>query len=510
MNKAKMIFIIGFLTVSLLNVEGCSKKNFPAFDTMSPVKEQDHSENEADISDVTSLTITEAPVSVTKAPSLTEVPVPVTKAPSPTEVPVTVTKAPTPTNVPVLEKTVDRASSCSYMIWDKAPEAADVYFRAKDHSNIFYEYGGDFWDFWKFSDKGIVGIGKDYINGISVINEHENTENNAYSEMYAGFRASIKNGRYLKIEHYYNSHDISCKNIKIMFMDGSIPDYDIDPDKNVTADMSDASYCNGFYDIKAEYESGGHTFGAHLYMFVNCPSNDEADFRAYICCGRSAYRTRWDEDGCMTRQAKIRDMIEAKGITAENSLDYNISYPYEAKGQAEYNGCSTYVEDTGFWLNMADKILSGHENDSAAFKALLLHDWMTENLIYDSYKVNYLENPRYYGHYDTGLYYVSDCKVGVCRDYVNIYAIMCRKYGVPCIILGNTAKGHVWNAVYLDGEWVEVDLTGDIGRYANTSDVTNVTEATVDNTHCYKNFCNYRDNEIMPVASEVNSWLHMI
>ena len=213
--------------------------------------------------------------------------------------------------------------------------------------------------------------------------------------------------------------------------------------------------------------------------------------------------------GPTTRQAKITEMIEAKGITPENSLSCDIAYPYEAQDQAEYNGYSTYVSDTEYWIDKSDEILAGHENDSAAYKALLLHDWMTENLVYDWYKAKRLNNPRYYGHYHTGEFYVSQCYVGVCRDFTNIYAIMCRRHGIPCIILGNTAEGHVWNAVYLYDQWIEVDLTGDIDREARNEDVTDVTPATQENTHSFRHFCSYAYSDLMPVESEINTWLHI-
>ena len=86
---------------------------------------------------------------------------------------------------------------------------------------------------------------------------------------------------------------------------------------------------------------------------------------------------------------------------------------------------------------------------------------------------------------------------------------MCRRAGVPCIILGNHNEGHVWSAVYLYDQWLEVDLTYDIVREARREDVTDVTPATNDNTHCYTYFCNYAYSDVMPVAEEVNQWLRL-
>lgn len=398
---------------------------------------------------------------------------------------------------------VDRMSTLRYLDISDTTGNRTVWYKAHDNSNILYLYSDDCWLFWNFSDKGIVGIGKDSLNAKSYSNSISNSENVAFTEMYAGFTAEIEDGRYLKVNNYYNEAGITCINTTLTFMDGSIPRYTRNLNKDLTADLFDASYTNGFYVITATYTWNGSNYVANLYLYINCSSNLEADFNAYIC------------DGCISpshekdhmpgsRQRDVQEMIEAKGITPENSLDCYIAYPYEAPGQSPEN----YVLDTYFWINKADEIISGNEDSSQAYKALLLHDWMTENLIFDSYKANYLENPRYYGHYDTGKYYVSECNVGVCRDYVNIYAIMCRRCGIPCIILGNSAEGHVWNAVYLYDRWLEVDITCDIERYALTADATDVTEATVSNTHCYTDFCNWKTKYYMPTASEVNKWLH--
>lgn len=483
MKKTKSFIAALMLLVSAFTVSGCSDLTA---DTQSTAAK---TTNEVTITTTTSTTTTTA----------------VTTTPVTTTSPVETTPVPT-TQEPVVNKTVDRISGLSHSDWKKAPIESSKAFHTTNTSNIFYMDGNDTWAFWRFTDTGIVGCGLDYLNAYNAYDKIVNTENVAYAETYFGFTASIKN-KTLSVNNYYNLDGVKCSDIKITYMNGTTPRYTVTADEGITADLSDESYVNGYYVITAEYTSvNEHKYIANMYLLINYASNNDSDFEAYICYGRHFYS--FETEGPTTRQAKITEMIEAKGITPENSLSYNIAYPYEAKGQAEYNGYSTYVSDTEYWINKSDEILAGHENDSAAYKALLLHDWMTENLVYDWYKANKLDNPRYYGHYHTGEFYVSKCYVGVCRDFVNIYAIMCRKHGIPCIILGNTAEGHVWNAVYLYDQWLEVDITGDIDREARNADVTDVTAATQENTHSFKHFCSYAYSDLMPVASEINSWLH--
>lgn len=482
-----LIFTIIAMIAITLNT-GCADNAVEVATSGNPFDDTTISTSESENGTATETTIT-TEITTTTAVKTTAEPAATTTA-----------KAPV-----VNKKPVNRTSTFKHMDWTKNPKNSSISYDAAS-DNIFYSKGDSYFQFWRFANDGIVGVGKDRTNACHYKTSIINTENVAFTEMYAGFNAVIENGRYLKINHYYNITNAACTDIKITFMDETNPCYTVTSDKNITADLYDASYSNGFYVITATYKLGDSDvkYVANLYMFINCTSNNDSDFEAYICYGRPAYAYEKTKSPTK-RQSEIQEMISAKSITPENSLNSNLSYPYEAKSQSP---CQ-YTEDTNFWLSKADEILKDHENDSAAYKALLLHDWMTENLVYDYYKANYLENPRYYGHYDTGMYYVSQCNVGVCRDFVNIYAIMCRKYDIPCIILGNTEEGHVWNAVYLYGEWLEVDITGDITRTAMHADVTDVTPATNDNTHCYTHFCNYAYSDIMPVPSQVNSWLHL-
>ena len=84
-------------------------------------------------------------------------------------------------------------------------------------------------------------------------------------------------------------------------------------------------------------------------------------------------------------------------------------------------------------------------------RATLAEDWTNDNLF------------SYYNH------------VGNCYDYANIMTIMCRHLGIPCTTVENSY--HTANAVWMDGEWVCIDVSvldaipsvpagvADIGRF---------------------------------------------
>ena len=161
--------------------------------------------------------------------------------------------------------------------------------------------------------------------------------------------------------------------------------------------------------------------------------------------------------------------------------------------------------DTKYWQDKSDWIIAQYDasKKSDAFKTTIIHDWMTRNLSYDEWKARNLVYPRYKNDYGSpGKYYISQTKCGVCYDFANIFAIMCRQQNVPCVMLTN--PNHAWNAVYLNGEWLEIDMTNDVEKKCNTKDFSDIPEKTYQNSYCYESFCNFdyrytgwNDTEVM-------------
>ena len=65
---------------------------------------------------------------------------------------------------------------------------------------------------------------------------------------------------------------------------------------------------------------------------------------------------------------------------------------------------------------------------------------------------------------DTNL--VLEAGRGVCCDFASVFAAMCRSQGIPCAVATGYRNGgyHAWNFVYVDGEWLPVDLTLAVSR----------------------------------------------
>ena len=82
-------------------------------------------------------------------------------------------------------------------------------------------------------------------------------------------------------------------------------------------------------------------------------------------------------------------------------------------------------------------------------KAVWLHDWLIDQMKYDSsLKWSSAESALTRG-------------LGTCQSYESAYSSLLTKAGIENAETRDTADGHTWNAVKLDGEWYQVDATWD-------------------------------------------------
>ncbi len=90
--------------------------------------------------------------------------------------------------------------------------------------------------------------------------------------------------------------------------------------------------------------------------------------------------------------------------------------------------------------------------------AMRFYSWITENIEYDY-------------EFDTVYQYFSskktvETKKGICFDYANLFAVMCRYADIPCYVVDgymreDTSRRHTWNRVCFDETWWNVDTTYD-------------------------------------------------
>lgn len=163
-------------------------------------------------------------------------------------------------------------------------------------------------------------------------------------------------------------------------------------------------------------------------------------------------------------------VIPDSPVLAENIANYEKNKSVSNALKSTYSICSSDPEIVSLAKSITDGLTSDYE------KALAIHDWVCENIYYDSDSIN--------GDYNTAPYVASDVleeKRAVCLGYANLYAALSRAVSIPCnvvtgyalgvnetdtkqwdeINLTETESNHAWNEVYTDNRWVIVDTTWD-------------------------------------------------
>ncbi len=101
----------------------------------------------------------------------------------------------------------------------------------------------------------------------------------------------------------------------------------------------------------------------------------------------------------------------------------------------------------------AEKIISkAMEKDDEFERVRVLHDELINMTKYTGTGGAYIseaDGPLVYGK-------------ALCEGYSKAFMYLCQSVGVPCICICGLANGdHMWNMVYIDGDWYHVDVTFD-------------------------------------------------
>jgi hypothetical protein len=80
-------------------------------------------------------------------------------------------------------------------------------------------------------------------------------------------------------------------------------------------------------------------------------------------------------------------------------------------------------------------------------------------LFYHDYLTAYYEYDTDYGIYDA--YGFLKNKEGVCQAYTLVFMGLMEHFGIPCTYAQSENINHIWNVVFIDGEWFHMDATWD-------------------------------------------------
>ena len=128
--------------------------------------------------------------------------------------------------------------------------------------------------------------------------------------------------------------------------------------------------------------------------------------------------------------------------------------PYLTNGGATL--WDTQTED------LADEICTGCETDEEKVQAI--YQWIIHNFDYD---YDYRAFIQYFNVRKT-----LRTHKGVCYDFSNLFAALCRSQNIPCYVIDGTpcdrsTASHTWNRVYYNNSWWDVDVTNDTTSIAN-------------------------------------------
>ena len=105
-----------------------------------------------------------------------------------------------------------------------------------------------------------------------------------------------------------------------------------------------------------------------------------------------------------------------------------------------------------------DRALSSvNDGMSDVEKVLVIHDWIVRECDYDenAYLNKDVDEDSYS---DTGVFVNGKA---VCNGYAQAFSVLMEKLGIPSYLVKSYSMNHVWNLVYVDGNWYHVDTTRD-------------------------------------------------
>ncbi len=167
----------------------------------------------------------------------------------------------------------------------------------------------------------------------------------------------------------------------------------------------------------------------------------------------SANRLRKDKFLTKICVLTVTALILVTGITAHNFVR-KPETPYLTNGGATLWDTKTE--------QLADEICAGCETDEEKVQAI--YQWIIPNFEYD---YDYHAFIQYFNVRKT-----LRTHKGVCYDFSNLFAALCRSQNIPCYVVDGTpydrsTAAHTWNRVYYNNSWWDVDVTNDTTSIAN-------------------------------------------
>ena len=250
---------------------------------------------------------------------------------------------------------------------------------------------------------------------------------------------------------------------------GNPVNYAID-DFKVTEPKSYEFNCDGFFQLKGEYNSTGS--GKYMYMSIVKEGTGESTY--YLLNGKFDKKI-WLRYGKGTYIIKTHSMRLETEVTIDEPYDGDIeSYSIDMMNFYTFRITNTRDESGKFlypseWIQSDSDVISnyakdaiekaGVKNGTIKEKAKALHDFTINYLEYDDDSLVLAKRKK-----QDALSCIK-YHVAVCEGYTSLYCALLRSQGIFAkAIVGNNGT-HAWtNVLDDDNQWYMVDTTWDDGK----------------------------------------------
>ena len=163
---------------------------------------------------------------------------------------------------------------------------------------------------------------------------------------------------------------------------------------------------------------------------------------------------------------KLLTKIYILTVTALILVTLIFAYNFVRKPEEPYlnNGGAT-LWDTQT-EKLAGEICADCETDEEKVQAI--YQWIIHNFDYD---YDYHLFIQYFNVRRT-----LHTRNGVCYDFSNLFAALCRSQNIPCYVVDGTpynrsTADHTWNRVYYNNSWWDLDVTNDMFASKNNGKI---------------------------------------
>lgn len=219
------------------------------------------------------------------------------------------------------------------------------------------------------------------------------------------------------------------------------------------------------YDNDLRYGSSSH------YGIFSSQTAEEYIYEQLLNCEEriSVYDFRINVDEFVDLYANIiNDNPDLFYVSSTVSYRYtNTNYIYDI--DPKYSMTSDEIADAKIifnnGVNKALSIIDNSMNDVQ--KALVMHDYICDIATYPV--LNTAADDKYIYHSAYGLFYDGNV---VCAGYALAYSYLMNMLGIECEYVTSNPMSHAWNAIKINGNWYNVDITwDDMTLYNNSMNV---------------------------------------